>query len=101
MKVWSKESIRDLIETNDKMVVKSVLKLYEYQTASEQSSGVAKESNGKGFNYSDAPFLSGVAQVLLNGKGLSQRQLDLARTSLLKYAGQLAKIANSHEEDTK
>lgn len=101
MKIWSKESIRDLIETNDKMVIKSILKLYEYQTASEQTSGVAKETNGKGFNYADTPFLSGVAQVLLNGNGLSQRQLELARTSLLKYSGQLAKIANSTEEVVK
>ena len=93
-KVWTKDEIKNLLETNDQMVARSVKKLYEYQTADEQEEKTANINNGVGFNGTDAEFLSSIAEWLISGKKLSQKQLDITRKKLFKYAGQLAKIAN-------
>ena len=94
-KVWTKEEIRTLLEKNDKMVSRSVVKLYEYQTAAEQDAGETHEHNGVGFNGRDAGFLTSIAQQIMAGRLLSEKQLSAARKSILKYAGQLTRIANA------
>ena len=93
-KPWSKARIQELLETNNEMVAKSILKLYEYQTDDEQNNGTSSKNNGYGFNKFDAEFLSSIAQWILSGKKLTQKQLETSRKRLLKYSEQLAKIAN-------
>jgi hypothetical protein len=93
-KVWTKEEIKDLIGKSNKMVSRSLVKLFEKQTEDEKSSEETKHHNGVGFNGTDGKFLSSLAKQVLQGRTLTEKQLTHARKKLIKYSGQLAKIAN-------
>ena len=91
---WTKESIRTLLETNNTMLSRSIVKLYEYQTHDEKSLGAATEHNGMGFNSIDAEFLTSLAERIIDGRTLTERQIMYGRKKMLKYSKQLARIAN-------
>lgn len=97
MRVWSKEEIKNLILTNDKMVALSLKKLYAYQTESERNCGETTESNGVGFNGVDAPILTSFAMFYMERGFLSPKQVAIARKKLVKYSGQLTTIANNEQ----
>jgi hypothetical protein len=93
--------IRAKLETSDKWLIRGILVIYERQTAAEKESEETVENNGIGFNGFDAQKLSSFAEQILawqRGEStyrnpLSGPQLAAARRKMLKYAGQLAKIA--------
>lgn len=99
---WDKDSIRELIGSNDKAVWRGLEVLLARQTADERQAGQTAHLNGRGFNGRDANFGTSLAEKVIDWrKGvsgyrspLSPRQLDAARKMLRKYAGQLAKVAN-------
>ena len=93
-KVWTKEEIKDLLERSNKMVHRSIVKIFEKQTADEKRSEATNHSNGVGFNSVDAHLLSSFAKQILKGYTLSEKQMYHARKKIMKYSGQLAKIAN-------
>lgn len=97
--MWTEEKIVELINNNDKMVVKSLMKLYEYQTADEQECGEASWENGVGFNGVDAPIMSSFAEFYKKSGFLSKKQIAIARKKLIKYRKQLVKIANMPKEE--
>ena len=98
---WTKETIREKIASNDVMVERSLLKLYARQTADEKASQTTSHENGMGFNGTDAFILSsfaewvtkGAAKGIPEGKRLSEKQKEIARKKLPKYAGQLLEEA--------
>lgn len=92
--MWSKESIRTLLNTNDKAVARAILALYSRQTADEQQSENTKHQNNIGFNAFDSKIMSSFAKTLHTKKILSEKQIACSRKLLQKYAGQLASIAN-------
>ena len=79
------------------MLSRSIVKLYEYQTHDEKSLGVATEHNGMGFNSIDAEFLTSLAERIIKGRVLTEKQIEYGRKRMLKYSNQLAKIANQGE----
>ncbi|RWB95603.1 MAG: hypothetical protein EOQ56_28050 [Mesorhizobium sp.] len=84
--IWTKETIQELIRTNDKAVAKAILALYARQTESERSTEHTQVENGMGFNRLDAPFLTSIAKALPRyGNHMTPRQLEKARPMLLKY----------------
>jgi hypothetical protein len=93
-KVWSKEEIKDLLDSNDMAVKKGLINLYSLQTEDERDSENTKYQNGVGFSGKDADFMTSLAKQLLERGTLSPRQLACARKNMKGYAGQLAKIAN-------
>jgi len=93
-RVWTRDEIKTLLQKNDKMVSRSVVKLYEYQTASEQENNNTRESNGVGFNAVDASFLTSIAERVISGRPLTDKQIKATRKAILKYTGQLTEIAN-------
>jgi hypothetical protein len=93
-KVWTKEEIKDLLERSNKMVTRSIVKIFEKQTEDEKSSEATNHNNGVGFNGIDAPLLSSFAKQILKGYTLSDKQMVYARKKIIKYANQLTKIAN-------
>jgi hypothetical protein len=93
-KVWTKEEIKDLLERSNKMVHRSIVKIFERQTEDEKSTEATNHNNGVGFNGIDAQLLSSFAKQILAGRTLSDKQLYYARKKIMKYAGQLARIAN-------
>ena len=93
-KVWSKNEIVELIDNNDKMVMRSVFQLWQRQTITEQAAQETSAKNGIGFNGVDAPFLSSCAEFYQRTGFLTQRQIASCRRKIRKYSGQLVKIAN-------
>ena len=92
--VWTNEEIKSLILRNDIFVKKSLIQLYHRQTVEEIWSRQTKHSNGAGFSKFDASFGMEKAEKIINGQELTDRELHFCRQMLIKYANQLAKIAN-------
>ena len=93
-KVWKKEEIRELLETNDRAVVRGIVVIYSLQTEDERKTAETMEHNGVGFSGLDAQFLSSLAKQILERGWLTEKQMVYARKKILKYAGQLTKVAN-------
>lgn len=94
-KQWTQEEIKSFIQTNDKCLYGALKKLYAEQTADEQRSGNTKERNNRGFNGTDSKFLTSVAQFLIKRGFLTDKQKVVTRKKLMKYAGQLTRLANA------
>jgi hypothetical protein len=86
------EIIRELLKTNDRAVMRAVWVLFERQTSTEQLCGQTLDDNGIGFNAFDAEFLTSLAGQV--DRGWSPRQMSTGRKAVMKYAGQLVRIAN-------
>ena len=93
-KIWKKEEIKTLLQTNDKAVLRGIVVIYSLQTEDEQMVGETIEHNGVGFNGVDASFMSSLAKFILDRGYLTAKQLEYGRRKIMKYAGQLAKVAN-------
>lgn len=94
-RVWSEEEIKNLVQTNDKVLYGALKKLYAEQTADEQRMSETRHTNGVGFNKVDSKFLSSVAEFLLNRGYLTDKQKYCTRKRLVKYNKQLTKLANA------
>jgi hypothetical protein len=100
VKIWTAEEIKDNLLQHDVWVTKAVVAIFNYQTADEQASEDTKHHNNVGFNGVDGRILSSFAKQINNfrpGKyrsPLSPKQMEIARRKIIKYSGQLAKIAN-------
>jgi hypothetical protein len=93
-RVWTKEDIKGLIESNDEMVRRGILAIFALQTRDEKESENTTHNNGVGFNGMDGEIMSSFARQLKDRGTLSRKQLDLARKKLVKYAGQMERIAS-------
>lgn len=97
MRRWTKEEIKTLISNNDKMVCISLVQIYNCQTEDEKLYKETAHDNGIGFNGVDSRILSSFAEFYLDKGYLSPKQLEIARKKMLKYSGQVCKLANAHE----
>lgn len=93
-RVYKPSEIRSLIQNNDEMVVKSLLKLYSFQTEEEKYTNDSIFNNGIGFNGCDANFLTEIAKQCVHKNYITFQQVIYVRKKILKYANQLTKIAN-------
>lgn len=93
---WNKESIQNLLRKNDKAVVRALQVLYDLQTSDEKSAGFSMHHNRVGFNAYDAEKLTHLARESKT-RPLTDVEIRTARARLLKYHGQLARIANVKE----
>lgn len=94
-RVWTEEEIKNLVQTNDKVLYGALRNLYACQTAAEQSHGETIENNGVGFNGADSRFLSSVAEFLNRTGFLTDKQKVVTRKKLVKYNKQLTRLANA------
>jgi len=91
---WTKDSMWNVLSKSDEQLVKALVKLYDFQTASEKHARDTKYFNGVGFNGTDGKFLSSCSTYYMRFGYLSKKQIYCIRKRLKKYAGQLANIAN-------
>jgi hypothetical protein len=91
-KTWTKESLRELLATNDAAVVKGMLRIYEYQTETEQNIQATVEHNDVGFSGCDGQILASFAEQYKVRGSLTEKQMVIARKKMKKYAGQLLLI---------
>lgn len=89
----AKEIVRAKILSDDKWLEHALLALYSKQTTEEQKQQMTKDENGRGFNGRDAELLSSFAKQLKERGWLSNKQKAICRRWLMKYAGQLVRIA--------
>ena len=94
-RIWTEEEIKNLIQTNDKVLYAAFKKLYACQTDDEQNVGETHHINGVGFNGVDAPILSSMAEFLIKTGFLTPKQKVVVRKKLIKYNKQLTKLANA------
>lgn len=94
-RIWTEDEIRELVQTNDKVLYGALKNLYACQTADEQADGETHNRNGAGFNGADAPILSSFAEFLERTGFLTPKQKVLARKKLVKYNKQLTRLANA------
>lgn len=94
-KKWTKEEVKEKLATDDKWLVRGLLAIHARQTEEEKATETTKEQNGIGFNGVDANILTDLVNQYKRTNGfLSPRQIALIRKKMVKYAGQLARIAN-------
>ena len=93
-KNWTKAEIKTNLETNDKWLCRGLVAIFKKQTADEQVEGRTSHDNGIGFNGVDAEILTSFAMQYLERGFLTPKQIAMTRKKMLKYAGQLVKIAN-------
>ncbi len=97
---WTPARIRKLIRENDVFVERALCVLLKRQNPMEQQVKHTMINNNMGFTSSDAKFLTGLADQILEtskypiGKKLSKKQMPYARSMLMKYSTQLAVYAN-------
>ena len=94
VKHWTRSQIEEGLRTNDMWVIKGLLALYTRQTQVEQRTEKTHDKNWRGFSATDAPRLTSYAKFYQNRGFLSSKQLYVARQRIMKYAQQLANIAN-------
>lgn len=97
-KTWTKEDITSMLRQSDKAVARGVIAIYRRQTEDEKAVGETKHDNGVGFNGADARYLSYCARWAMKTGKLTGRHLEKARKAMMKYAGQLAQIANERAQ---
>jgi len=97
IRVWKKEEVIERLQKSDKTVTRAIVAIYQYQTDDEKVAEMTKYNNGVGFNGCDAMIGTSFAQQIIKGRTLSYKQMAIARKIIIKYAGQLANIANIKE----
>ena len=93
-KVWKKEDIKDLMNRNDAAVLIGMIRIYQLQTDEEKFSKDTYYNNNVGFSGFDGKIMTSIAGNFLQYGTLSERQYEIVKKKMLRYAGQLAKIAN-------
>ena len=96
----NKDTIVNLLETNDKAVARAIVVLNERQTATEQSTENTINNNGVGFTPADARMGTSMANFFIRNGYLSPKQIAYWRKPnvkgvprICKYAGQLLDIS--------
>jgi hypothetical protein len=93
-RVWTKEEIKQRLQENQNWLEQGIVAIFNKQTMSEQNDGDTHAHNNVGFSKPDAHRMTYYTNWILSGKHLSGKHLEQARKGMLKYAGQLTKIAN-------
>jgi hypothetical protein len=93
-KVWTVEEIRAKIQEDDKWLIRAMQAIYQRQTETERANRNTKVLNNIGFNAMDADFLSGMVAFYKDRGFFTPKQIQVIRRKMIKYAGQLTKIAN-------
>lgn len=103
-KVWTRDEINQILQTNTAAVEKAMVRLFELQTADEQSSEETQHLNQRGFGAAYANkgsyYAKWVLGLIPNHEGkfvkrhLTGQHLDNARRIALLHSKQLVEIAN-------
>lgn len=87
--VWSEETARDLLKTNEEARFEALVILSSMQTPREKHTRKTMERNGVGFNQPDAKILSDLCDKHLKGVPFSSKQKAVVQRCIPKYAKQI------------
>ena len=96
-KAWDKESLRELLQTNDVAVLKGMVRIFDYQTSHEKAAEGTIDNNSVGFSGVDGHIMSSFARQYQQRGSLSPKQMVIARKKMTKYVGQLLKIMSGQQ----
>ena len=94
MTTWNREMIQALLAEHDNAVTRGLEVIHSLQTADERTTRSTMHSNRVGWSGYDARIMSSLAEFYEKRGYLSAKQLTLARRKMMRYAGQLARVAN-------
>lgn len=94
----TRDSIRNLLTTNDRAVERAMVVLYDRQTTDEKQVSDTRHSNQRGFSAAHASKGSYYARWVLGGRHLTGRHLENARKIALRYTAQLLEQAHLNAE---
>ena len=96
---WREGDIEAYMNNSTEGLLRSLKKLYEYQTDDEKVNRETKYDNAVGFNKPDSSFLTGMAKKYIaedcKVDGFTEKQIDTIRNKMQKYVAQLTIIANA------
>jgi len=95
-KIWTRDEIVNLINTNDLAVERAILRIHAGQTGEEQREWNTYDHNDIGFSSAHARTGTYLAHWLLKGNHLTGDWLVKGRKIALRHVRQLLKIANAH-----
>ena len=81
--------IKDKLNTDNRWLLRGLLRIYQNQTPIEKSSYSSTEDNNIGFNKIDSRFLTAMSKRVSDNLSLSNEQIKAVRKTMLKYASQL------------
>lgn len=84
--------IKQLLISDQDILMKCLLLLYDHQVHDEQLEKQSKHRNKVGFNSSDAKILSAYATFYRSAGRLSYEAYDKIRDRMLKYSVQISKL---------
>lgn len=95
--LWTRNKMRELLLSNRNAVTKAIVTLYEIQSQDEQQQGVTLHHDGAGFSRNDIQHFIAPYHLIKRGMFYAEgtTQYYKVRGRLLKYAKQLANIANN------
>ena len=82
-------SIVNLINTNDRAVVRGLVVLFGEQTLDEQKAEDTRHTNRRGFRADHASYGSKYAKKALRGEALTEKEVAWGRRTLVRYRWQL------------
>ena len=83
-----------MLNRNNVGIIQGLDRIYELQTDAERADDNTIEDNGVGFSGVDGEILTSIAGQFLKWGSVSEKQFAIVKKKMVKYAGQLAKIAN-------
>ena len=87
--------LREKLSSDYNWATRGLVRIYERQTADEQSAGTTKYHNKVGFSGADSFMLSSFAEQVNMGRTLKGKQLPILFKKMRKYARQLDDIAQT------
>lgn len=86
------EIIKYKLATNPNWALRGLVRIYEFQTLSEQQIGNTTEDNGVGFSGCDGEILSSFARQVNVGHTLSTKQMNLIHRKMPRYWKQISNL---------
>ena len=99
-KQWEKY-LRNLVRTNEKALLKSIMLIYNNQTFEEKEAGTSIYENKIGFNRFDSKEMMRIARKLKQRVSLTEYEIAHARIVMPKYWKQLMIISKQKQKDKK
>lgn len=93
-KLWTIDEVKANLATKDEWLVRGLLAIYDRQTEDEKVDEETRHYNGVGFNGFDAHFASEMVRHYRSSGRLTFGMLKATRRMMVKYCGQLVRIAN-------
>ncbi len=94
------EQLRLRLASNDRWALRALLRIYQNQTADEQTRDTTLERNGIGFTGPDAEILSSFARQYQRRGCLSPKQMAILHRRIPAYARQIVQHGDIQRLET-